>query len=142
MDLNQVINESIPVLQDYKKQGVVKKIGISGYPLDILLKVVEICNSKEKVIDIVLSYCHFTLQNDELKIYAEKFKKFNIEIINASPLSMGLLRKEGPPQWHPASKELKELVLKSNEYCLSKNFELSEVAIHYSVNESKEFTCK
>lgn len=141
VDLNQVINEAIPVLQEYKDKGIIKNIGVSGYPLDVLLKTVEICNSKKKVIDHVLSYCHFTLQNDELKFYSEKFKKYNVEIINASPLSMGLLRKEGPPEWHPASKELKDKVKEASDYCISKNLELSQLAIHYSVNYSKDFTC-
>lgn len=30
-----------------------------------------------------------------------------VGVINASPLSMGLLTEQGPPAWHPASDEIK-----------------------------------
>lgn len=36
------------------------------------------------------------------------FKSKNVGMINASPLSMGLLTRQGPPEWHPAQSDIKE----------------------------------
>jgi L-galactose dehydrogenase len=36
------------------------------------------------------------------------FKSKNVGVINASPLSMGLLTHQGPPEWHPAQSDIKE----------------------------------
>ncbi|CAJ0838915.1 11040_t:CDS:2 [Entrophospora sp. SA101] len=44
--------------------------------------------------------------------YIEKFKNsVNVKyVLNASPLSMGLLCEIDPPEWHPASEELREIL--------------------------------
>jgi len=36
-------------------------------------------------------------------------KSKGVGVITASPLSMGLLTENGPPEWHPAPSELKLL---------------------------------
>ena len=37
----QIVNETIPALQKLKEQGLVKFIGITGYPLDIYTYVLD-----------------------------------------------------------------------------------------------------
>lgn len=37
----QIVNETIPALQKLKKEGLVKFIGITGYPLDIYTYVLD-----------------------------------------------------------------------------------------------------
>ena len=37
-------------------------------------------------------------------------------MINASPTSMGLLTNRGPPDWHPASDDLKVFIIMIKEY--------------------------
>ena len=74
-----------------------------GYPLDVLLKVAEHQHAKGQPLDIVLSYCHYTLQNTLFADYAPKFKAAGVRyLMNASPLCMALLRDEKTPEWHPA----------------------------------------
>ncbi|OLY84933.1 L-galactose dehydrogenase [Smittium mucronatum] len=45
---------------------------------------------------------------------------------------MGLLRSAGPPDWHPASQELKSAVSKCVDVCSQYNMELSDIAIRYA----------
>eukprot|EP01080_Neovahlkampfia_damariscottae_P003069 gene3069-5239_t len=132
-DEKLIIEESIPTLLSYKEKGTINNVGISGYPLDKLLSIVEKVNKTEKKIDLVLSYCHFTLQNNLLQEYSEKFKKFNVTLMSASPLSMRLLTDIGPPEWHPASKEIKESCERVNEYCKKNDLNISKIAIQYSL---------
>jgi L-galactose dehydrogenase len=130
----QICEESVPTLLELKKQGLIKNIGISGYPLDKLYSIAKQCNHETPVIDLVLSYCNYTLQNDLLREYSKKFQDLGVSIINASPLSMRLLTKIGPPEWHPCSKEIKECMTKVNAYCEEKDLNVSKIAIQYSIN--------
>ena len=40
-----------------------------------------------------------------------------VALINASPISMGLLMERPPPDWHPASAATKALCARAVEYC-------------------------
>lgn len=40
-----------------------------------------------------------------------------IGIINASPIGMGLLSNQGPPDWHPATKDIKDACAKVASFC-------------------------
>jgi hypothetical protein len=40
-----------------------------------------------------------------------------VGIINASPISMGLLSSRPPPQWHPALPHIKEACRQAADYC-------------------------
>lgn len=41
------------------------------------------------------------------RIWVSLIQEKGVGVINASPLSMGLLTEQGPPTWHPASDEIK-----------------------------------
>jgi hypothetical protein len=45
--------------------------------------------------------------NQDLSKYLPDWKERGIAVVNASPIAMGLFRKDGPQPWHPAQKELK-----------------------------------
>ena len=61
----------------------------------------------ELKIDTILTYCHYTLQNDSLTTLLPYLKDHDIGVINAGVLSMGLFTKQGPPSWHPANSNIK-----------------------------------
>lgn len=44
---------------------------------------------------------------------------------------MGLLTNNGPPEWHPASTELKELCKKAAKICREANVELGKLAMYH-----------
>ena len=131
----QVINETIPALIRLKEIGKVKHIGITGLPLTQLRYLVE--HVPAGTIDSVLSFCHYCLNDDSLSDYFSFFESHGVGIINASPLAMGLLTERGTPQWHPASKKLKDHCLNAAGYCRSKNYSIEQLAVKYSVSNAR-----
>lgn len=129
---DQVIEEALPALEELKKQGKIRFSGVSGLPLVIFEKVLE----KGKV-DVILSYCHYSLNNTSLLFLLPLLKEKQVGVVNASPLSMGLLNSRNVASWHPADKEIQDLCLKAAKYCESHGRDLAKLAIQYSTrNES------
>ncbi|KAG8312202.1 hypothetical protein J6590_028435 [Homalodisca vitripennis] len=58
-----------------------------------------------------------------------------IGLINAGVTGLGLLTNEGPPHWHPASAELKDLCRNASLYCQEQGVELGKLAIHYALQQ-------
>lgn len=126
--LDQIIYESIPALVDLKKAGKIRFYGISGLPLKIFQVV------SEKVhLDTILSYCHYSLNNTSLSNIEKEMSYKGIGIINASPLSMGLLSKKGPPNWHPASNEIKRICHQAVQFCEEQGVAIEKIAIQFAV---------
>ncbi|CAG8460992.1 6428_t:CDS:2 [Diversispora eburnea] len=94
-----------------------------------------------KPLDIILSYSHLCLHNTRLASYFNKFRSLDVSyIINASPLSMGLLREKSPPDWHPAPLELREAVNKVAKLAKDNGLNISELAIQFSFGFEKDLT--
>jgi len=134
-DLQQVINETLPALHEMKAKGLVNHIGITGLPLAKLKYVVE--NTPKGTVESILSFCHYCLNDDALVEYIPFFEAHEIGIINASPLSMGLLSERGWPDWHPAEDVLKEQVVKAVNHCKSKGYRIEQLAMKFSVTNPK-----
>ncbi|CUM46359.1 uncharacterized protein AC631_03988 [Debaryomyces fabryi] len=111
-----------------KDEGLVKNIGISGYPVKLLYKVALQCytNYANTIgpIDAVLSYSNGCLQNTILcDLYQDFFDKCGIKkLMNGSILSMSLLNSRKTLDFHPASQELKE--------------KIAEIAEHLKINHN------
>ncbi|CAN1760673.1 L-galactose dehydrogenase [Linum perenne] len=103
--LDQIVNETIPALLKLKEAGKIRFIGITGLPLGIFTYVLD--RVPPGTVDVILSYCHYSINDSTLADLLPYLKSKGVGIINASPLSMGLLTETGPPEWHPASPELK-----------------------------------
>ncbi|KAJ2235001.1 hypothetical protein H4R99_003781 [Coemansia sp. RSA 1722] len=111
VSIDQVVDQALPRLFELQAQGLVKKVGVSGYPLDVLLKIASIQHTRGQPLDVCLSYCNFNLHCQLLNTYIPKLRDNGVAtIVSASPLSMGLLSQNKPPEWHPAKKELREAV--------------------------------
>ena len=83
-------------------------------------------------LDVILSYSNLTLQNTTLDAAVPAFKAAGVkQILTASPLSMGLLRAEGPHPWHPASQTLKDAVVKASHYVESQGDTLADTAMRF-----------
>ncbi|KAJ2080844.1 hypothetical protein H4R24_002760 [Coemansia sp. RSA 988] len=116
VDIAQIVDVTLPKLFELKQNGCVRQIGISGYPLDVLLRIAQIQFERGYPIDVCLSYCNFNLHCQRLPEYVPLLRAAGVKtIIAASPLSMGLLHQDAPPDWHPAKPELKEAVLRCKE---------------------------
>ncbi len=84
-------------------------IGITGLPLKVFSAVLD--RLPEDQVDVVLSYCHYSLNDTSLETILPYLETKGVGVISASPLSMGLLTNQGPPTWHPAPQELKVHVI-------------------------------
>ncbi|XP_078589374.1 uncharacterized protein LOC144869760 [Branchiostoma floridae x Branchiostoma japonicum] len=130
--LDIVVNETLPALQKVKDSGKAKFIGITGYPLGNFRKVIERSPVK---IDTILTYCHGSMNDNSLQDELPYFHERGIGVINASPISMGLLSHRGPPAWHPATQDIKEVCRQAAEYCKSKGADISRLAMHFTLNQ-------
>ena len=91
--LQKVVDETLPALFELKAKGVVGHVGITDLQLQNLKWVVERCEGVESI----LNFCHYTLNDDALADYIGFFEQHGVGIINASPLSMGLLSERAIP---------------------------------------------
>lgn len=131
-DLQKVAEETLPALVELKKKGIVGHVGITDLQPENLKWVIE--HSEEGTVESVLNFCHYCL-NDELLIdFLDFFEERGIGVINASPLSMGLLSERGAPDWHPAPEALKEACTRAAQYCKEKGYPIEKLAVQYSTS--------
>lgn len=126
-NIQQVIDETLPALRKIQQEGKVRFIGVTGLPLKIYKTVLE-----QTDLDLILSYCHYSLNDNSLDTLIPYLQEKQVGIISASPLSMALLSEGGPPDWHPASEEVKATAYKAVRYCLDNGTNLRQLALQYS----------
>jgi aryl-alcohol dehydrogenase-like predicted oxidoreductase len=128
--------EGMRELAKLRAEGLTRAIGLSGYSLPVLLSRAQAIQARLGfAADVFFSYCHFNLQNSLLAEYAPRFAAAGVKhLINGSPLSMGLLRAEPAPDWHPAPPALKAACVEASKHVESVHREkLADVAIRYSL---------
>ena len=126
-DVQQIIDETIPAMRKLQEQGKARYVGITGYPLKMLVRIAEAAP-----VDTVLSYCRYNLMITDMNdILTPAALAHGIGLINASGLHMGILTERGAPDWHPAPKEVREAGRKAVEYCRLRQVDLSELALRF-----------
>ncbi len=128
VSLDQIVNETLPALRKLQETGKVRFIGVTGLPLKALRYVVE-----RAEVDVILSYCHYELNDTSLMELVPTLKSRGVGVISASPLGMGLLSNRGTPSWHPAPPKVKELCAKAAAHCKAKGASIEKLAVQYSV---------
>jgi aryl-alcohol dehydrogenase-like predicted oxidoreductase len=102
-------------LRKLRDEGLVRFVGISGYPVPILCSLAEtILRETGEPLDAVLSYSNFCVQSSVLgqEEVLGRMRAARVGVVlNASMLSMGLLTTRGADRgpmavWHPAPLEL------------------------------------
>lgn len=127
-DLDQVAQQSLPALRELQDAGLVRYVGITGYPLPALAYVAE-----KAPLDAVMSYCQYTLQDRRLATWRDRFAEAGIGVINAAPLAMGALTDDGPPPWHPAPASVRERCAEAARLCRQRGGDLARLALQFSV---------
>lgn len=128
VDKNQIIEEAIPAIQEVKKTGKARFVGITGLPVRYLAQI-----AREVEIDTVLSWAHYNLLEDEILdelVPLSKEKGFGL--MNAAPLMQRILSDAALPAWHRSPTEMKALQPQLISLCKSYGFELSQVAIRFA----------
>jgi aryl-alcohol dehydrogenase-like predicted oxidoreductase len=130
--LQKVVDETLPALVALRQKGVVGHVGITDLQPENLKWVVEHCD--EGTVESVLCFCHYSLNDTLLVDYLGFFEMKGVGVINASPLSMGLLSSRGAPIWHPASKDLKVACQKAARYCSDKGYPIEKLAVQFATS--------
>jgi len=127
--MDHIVKQAIPEMRKLQKEGKVHYVGISGYPLDVLLAV-----ARTVKVDFVLTYAHYAIQNVKLANYVEEFQKLGVGIINASPFVLAFFTRQGPPTTHYAPPEMKQLSPVISKLCDEKGVDVSQLAIKFSIH--------
>jgi hypothetical protein len=123
--------------------GTIKYIGISGYPVPALCELAElVLKETGEPLDAVMSYANFTLQNTTLSSHGvPRLRLACVDVVlNASPLGMGLLRRNGVPvggqgDFHPAERDLRQACLTASNFCDERGEKLEVIAIRYALEQ-------
>lgn len=137
------IFDALRELAALKQEGLILNFGISGYPIEFLLKIATACYKEHGQdigpLDAVLSYCHGCLQNTKFFDIAEQFfKDAKIKkLLNGSILSMSLLRSGSTHAFHPAPQALKDAVDDAAQRLLKEHeIELADLATDYALKKT------
>jgi len=133
--LQKIADETLPALVELKQKGVVGHVGITDLQLENLKWVTE--HTEPGTVESVLNFCHYCLNDDKLADYLDFFEANGVGVVNASPLSMGLLSVRGVPDWHPAPPALVEACRRAARHCAVKGYAIERLAIQYAVSNPR-----
>ena len=102
VDMQQIVDETLPALRKVQQQGKVRFVGMSGYPMKMFRYILD-----RGPLDVILSYNHYTLQNTMLADLVPYLKQKGVGIMNAAPFSARLLTNAPLPPWHKATPEVR-----------------------------------
>jgi L-galactose dehydrogenase len=134
-DARQIAEETLPALNRLKQSGKVRFVGITGLPLANFLRVIELAGPG--MVDTILSYCHYELNDTSLIEIVPALKQHGIGVVSASPLGMGLLSLRGTPNWHPAPEHVKQCCRKAAEHCQRRGASIIQLAMQFAVAEPR-----
>ena len=132
--LQKIVDETLPALVKLRDEGIVRHVGITDLQPENLKWVVEHC--EEGTVESILNFCHYSLNDTLLADYLGFFEQHGVGVINASPLSMGLLSLRGTPEWHPASQQLKDACRNAAIYCREQGYPIEKLAIQFSTSQN------
>ncbi|UOQ46974.1 aldo/keto reductase [Gracilibacillus caseinilyticus] len=128
----QIIQEGVPALQQLKEEGKIRYFGVSGLPLTAFEKVLARTD-----LDVLLSYCHYSLNDTSLLNIVSLCDQRKVGLINASPISMGLLNARPVAEWHPADKEIISICKHAASFCATQGEDLAKLAIQFAVQNER-----
>jgi aryl-alcohol dehydrogenase-like predicted oxidoreductase len=134
--LDQIVDETLPALRKEVEKGKVRFIGVSGYPMKMLREMLSRTD-----LDVILSYNHYTLQNDMLLSLVEPCREKSVGLINAAPFSARLLTGAPLPEWHKSTPEVREVAAKAVKYCEEHGSDIAKLALQYSVAHPDLTSC-
>jgi len=128
VDLRQIVDETLPALRQQVAAGKVRYIGVSGYPMKMFKYILEHAD-----IDVILTYNHYTLQNDMALGLLPICKEKGVGVINAAPFSARLLSDATLPPWHKATAEVRQVAKLAADHCNARGSDLAKLAFQYSI---------
>lgn len=135
-DIQQVIDETLPALKRQVELGKVRYVGISGYPMKNFQRVIP-----TGLLDCVITYNHYTLQNDMALQWQPLAKEFGVGVINAAPFSARLLTDLPLPIWHKAPEHVRRIAAKASAWCKAQGTTIEKLALQFSVSNKNFSSC-
>jgi len=136
VDIQPVIDETLPALRKLQQAGKVGWVGVSGYPMKVFRQVLE-----QTELDFILSYNHYTLQNTMLEELVPLCRAKEVGILNAAPFSARLLADAPLPDWHKAPGAVRAVRQRVLDHCRQQGWELAKLALQFSVAQPDFATC-
>jgi aryl-alcohol dehydrogenase-like predicted oxidoreductase len=136
VDMQQIVDETLPALRKERDKGKVRFIGVSGYPMKMFKFVLDRTD-----LDVVLSYNHYTLQNTMYADLVPYLKTKGVGIMNAAPFSARLLTNAPLPAWHKATPLVREACRKAAAHCAQHGTDIARLALQFSVANPDMTTC-
>lgn len=127
-----ILEEAIPALNRLKEQGKIRFSGICGLPLALFEQLLP-----QAEVDAIISYCHYSLNDTTLLGLLPLLERRGVGLVNASPISMGLLSTRGTPEWHLASRELKDACLRAARLAEDRGADIAKLAIQFSTRDDR-----
>jgi L-galactose dehydrogenase len=128
VEMQQIVDETIPALNKAREQGKVRFIGFSGYPQKIFRFILDQMN-----VDCVLSYNQYTLQNtrfaDETIPY---LKSKGVGVMNAGPFSARLLTNAPLPKWLKEPENVKAAARAAAAHCAKRGIDIAQLALQFA----------
>jgi L-galactose dehydrogenase len=129
VEMQQIVDETLPALRKIQQAGKARFIGFSGYPMKIFKFILD-----QTPADCVLSYNQYTLQNtrfaDEMVPY---LKARCVGVMNAGPFSARLLTNAPLPKWLKEPEEVKAAARAAAAHCAAKGVDIAKLALQFSL---------
>ena len=136
VDMSQIVEETLPALRRQVEKGKVRYVGVSGYPMKMFNYILDNAD-----IDVLLTYNHYTLQNDMALELIPRCQEQNVGLINAAPFSARLLTDAELPEWHKATPEVRAVARKAAEHCTAAGSDIAKLALQFSIAHPDFATC-
>jgi len=136
VEMSQIVDETIPALRKQIEKGKVRYLGVSGYPMKMFKYVLE-----RAEIDVLLTYNHYTLQNDMALELVPICQEQGVGLMNAAPFSARLLTAAPLPAWHKATPQVREIAKQAADHCASQGVDIAKLALQFSIANPNMTTC-
>ena len=126
-DREQIVHETVPAMRELQRAGKIRAVGISGLPLKLLADVATRAD-----VDFVLSYCRYNPLIQDMDVHlTPALQKQGIGLLNAAPVHLRLLTKEGALPKHPAPEAVKKVGVAIVQACLRHGADPAVVALQF-----------
>jgi L-galactose dehydrogenase len=109
--LGQIIGDAIPALRALQDAGLVRGVGITGYPLPALAYI-----ATRAPVDTIMSYCQHTLQNQRLPARAPELAAAGAAVM-----------------WHPAPAEVLARCAQAAGLCRHRRSDIAKLALQFAM---------
>jgi len=129
----------LEVLQSYKEQGIIEHIGMSGGPINMLIRYIE-----TDLFSAVETHNRYTLLNRSAEPLLDVAQEHNVAVVNAAPYGSGMLAK-GPDAYaryayQDAPPLLIERARSFAAICQEYDVPLAAAALQFSIRDPRVTT--